>query len=356
MKLSLTLIAALSAWLFQTSPALSDPAAPAAPAQAPVAQQQPASKDPEALIAEGIEFRKQRRDSEALALFEQAYSLSKTPRAMAQRALAEQALGRWVDAEKHLLEALVAEQDAWIKANNEALRSALSTVQGRLSTVIVHGGVSGAEVRINGQLVGTLPLSEGVRVVAGSVVLDVRHPDYYPLQRQINATAGGEVAETITLTPRPPGGATAGATAATAPASPGNAAFGAPVQPTVDAGAGPSGLSPSIFWIGLGVTGVMGGLTLWSGLDTQSANDDYEQYTRQSDAVFERGQELYDDAKGRQDRTNVFLGLTAALAVGTGVIAALTDFSGSGEASPAMGTPAVGLSEHGAYAGYTGSF
>jgi hypothetical protein len=65
-----------------------------------------AAPDDEALIKQGLERRKRGDDEGALRLFEEAARLSRTGRAMAQIALAEQALGRWADAEVHMVEAL----------------------------------------------------------------------------------------------------------------------------------------------------------------------------------------------------------------------------------------------------------
>ena len=57
-----------------------------------------ASAQEEALIKHGLELREKHDDEGALAEFQRAYQLSKGGRALAQIALAEQALGRWVDA------------------------------------------------------------------------------------------------------------------------------------------------------------------------------------------------------------------------------------------------------------------
>src|SRR5437868_5098645 len=70
--------------------------------------------DADALIKQGVELRRARRDREALERFRRAYDLAPTPRALAQMGLAEQALSRWVDAESHLGRALEIAEDAWI--------------------------------------------------------------------------------------------------------------------------------------------------------------------------------------------------------------------------------------------------
>jgi len=61
-----------------------------------------------AQISRGVALRRQGRDASALEVFQSAWRSSRAPRALAQVALAEQALGRWVAAEAHLVEALAA--------------------------------------------------------------------------------------------------------------------------------------------------------------------------------------------------------------------------------------------------------
>jgi tetratricopeptide (TPR) repeat protein len=170
---------------------------------APTATQSPAD-DPEALLQRGVDLRETGRDEEALALFEQAWQRSQSPRARAQVALAEQALGRWVDAEAHLSEALAAQRDPWIRRNRAALEGALRVIQQRLGSLEVRGGVPGARVELNGRPVGTLPLPELVRVVAGSVTLRVSAEGYYPVTREVVVAAGGTVRESVEMQREPP--------------------------------------------------------------------------------------------------------------------------------------------------------
>src|SRR5207244_1663513 len=51
----------------------------------------------EALLDQGYALRERGDDDQALAKFQAAYRLAPEPRALAQIALAEQALGRWLD-------------------------------------------------------------------------------------------------------------------------------------------------------------------------------------------------------------------------------------------------------------------
>jgi hypothetical protein len=73
-------------------------------------------------------------------------------------------------------------------------------------------------------------------------------------------------------------------------------------------------LSPTWVWVGAGATAVLGGLTIWSGLDTQSAREEYD-----ADPT----PEGLDEGRGKQRRTNFLLGATVVVGVGTGVVALL---------------------------------
>ena len=67
--------------------------------------------DGEAHVQRGITLRREHRDADALVEFEQAYVLARNAENQAQFALAEMALGRWVDAELALVDALGAATD-----------------------------------------------------------------------------------------------------------------------------------------------------------------------------------------------------------------------------------------------------
>jgi hypothetical protein len=80
-------------------------------------------------IKRGVELRRERKDAEALEQFQLAQSVRSSPRGLAQVALAEQALGRWSDAERDLQGALQVKNDAWIEAHRSILEQALAAVQ-----------------------------------------------------------------------------------------------------------------------------------------------------------------------------------------------------------------------------------
>jgi hypothetical protein len=167
------------------------PASPSALAQSPA----------EEALHRGVELRRQRRDEEALAEFRHAYTLSPSPKARAQAALAEQALGSWLAAEDDLVAAMAAMGDSWIEQNRATLDRALERIRTHLGAIEVVADVAGAELRVNGALVGSLP--HALRVEVGTVRLDVTAPGYAPSQRDSVVTPGVFLREAFHLVALP---------------------------------------------------------------------------------------------------------------------------------------------------------
>jgi len=96
-------------------------------------------------------------------------------------------------------------------------------------------------------------------------------------------------------------------------------------------------LPPWVVIIGGGVTAVALGATIWSGLDTQSQRSTFDQTPTQQNL---------DDGRSKETRTNVLLGVTAGVAVLTGVTAAFfVDWKGHRKehAPPMQGDVRVGM-------------
>lgn len=160
-----------------------------------------ASADAEALITRGIDLRRQGKDAEALEAFRQAAETHSTPRALAQMGLAEQALGHWVAAEAHLKLALEHPNNPWVSRNRDTLTRSLAAVGERLGSIELSCDVAGANVSVNGTPAGTTPLSEPLRVVSGSVVVEVIAEGYHPMTRTLQVNAGSLARENVTLVP-----------------------------------------------------------------------------------------------------------------------------------------------------------
>jgi tetratricopeptide (TPR) repeat protein len=154
-----------------------------------------------ALIRKGIELRQKGQDEAALQEFRRAYDRSSSPRALAQIALAEQALGRWLEAEDHLSGALRQTQDLWIGHNKKHLSQALVEIQGHLGSLELTGDSKEGKVMVNGQQVATLPLSAPLRVLAGSIALEVQAVGFQPVVRTVVVPGGGLAREPLVFVP-----------------------------------------------------------------------------------------------------------------------------------------------------------
>jgi hypothetical protein len=78
----------------------------------------------------------------------------------------------------------------------------------------------------------------------------------------------------------------------------------------------------AVFWTGLGLTAALGGVTIWSGVDTVSGVDAYEENP---------SEERYQSGQRKERRTNALLGATAGMAFVTVLTAFFTDFEGEPE-------------------------
>ncbi|MBK6534364.1 MAG: PEGA domain-containing protein [Deltaproteobacteria bacterium] len=58
-----------------------------------------------------------------------------------------------------------------------------------LGSLRIDGDVVGAEVLVDGQLVGALPMSAAIRVVAGPVAVEVRAPGRVTVRREVTIAA-----------------------------------------------------------------------------------------------------------------------------------------------------------------------
>jgi hypothetical protein len=113
--------------------------------------------------------------------------------------LAEQALARWVDAETHVARALDAAQTRGSRSTGRRsrrhARRSPSTSDGSRSRDVPDG----AEVRLDGELVGTLPLRRPLRVPAGEVLVDVTAAGHRTFTRTVSIVPGQVRHEEIVL-------------------------------------------------------------------------------------------------------------------------------------------------------------
>jgi hypothetical protein len=231
-------------------------------------------EEAEAHLKKGVALRRARNDAGALQEFRRAYELRPDARAAAQMGLAEQQLKIWVDADRHLAEALRDHGDPWIKKNRAVLEQQRHTVATRVGRVVVGGEPVGAELFLNGQSAGTVPLREPATVAPGPVRVEVRSPGYTPSNMTVIVGAGDQSRLDVRLerekviTPAPLATAPLPAPRPSTPpllvprpiASGGPLLEPTPEQPeAVERSAEPSTTSPGMRtarWVMLGATGV----------------------------------------------------------------------------------------------------
>jgi PEGA domain len=158
-----------------------------------------AGADAASLVRDGVQLRSVGKDEAALRAFEAAAKLEPSPTITAQIALAEQALGMWASAERHMQEAIDAAADPWIIKNRRTLEDALATVREHLGTLDIECRVDGAEVWVDGIRVGTLPQSAHLRLETGKRQLELRRDGYQSTRRVVSISDRTVARETIAL-------------------------------------------------------------------------------------------------------------------------------------------------------------
>jgi hypothetical protein len=158
----------------------------------------------EDLLKQGIALRRSGNDEAALAVF---LDLEKrnpdSVRLLLHIATAAQATGKWIMAYEYLQKAAAHKDESYYQRHRTAIDNVERTISQRVGQFRARGTPSGAEVRINGEVVGSLPLT-GVRPMeVGSYVLEVYKPGFYPLRRPITISGGGGLTqETVDLKER----------------------------------------------------------------------------------------------------------------------------------------------------------
>ena len=122
---------------------------------------------------------------------QEAYDLAPSPRTAGQLGLAELAVGYWLEADRHLDDALAAPTHPWVAKNRAALVSAQKSARSHLVSVTLDGEPAGAEVMANGQPVGRLPLTN-VALPEGRITFAVRAAGYEDQTKQVTLTGGAQ--------------------------------------------------------------------------------------------------------------------------------------------------------------------
>jgi hypothetical protein len=132
----------------------------------------------EKIIQRGRELMLEQKYDLALREFLAARALAWTPRVMVQIGVAEKGLEHWVDAEQHLVEAIAAPDDPWVKKYRALVDETLAQVRTHLASLMLRGTPAEAIVKIDGSPVAILPFLRPMRLVVGQVQLEVSAAGY----------------------------------------------------------------------------------------------------------------------------------------------------------------------------------
>lgn len=239
----------------------------------------------------GIEAYRSQRWADAAARFEAAQKLRPHPVVLFNWALAESKLQRHVSALAHFEQVLAdpeTPKDLLPEVQNEKAQA-----ERNVATLEIDA-VEGALAFVDEQ-----PVERVARVDPGEHRVRVELDGKTLLEKTLQLRAGERLRlavdrpkEVVVPPPDPP-----------------------PPKPAPPPQPGPS---PLWFYVGAGVTAVVGGVTVWSALDTQRAFNDYERdlpglNQRQADARVAAGHD-------KELRTNLLLGATALAAAGTAAL------------------------------------
>jgi hypothetical protein len=108
-----------------------------------------------------------------------------------------------------------------------------------------------------------------------------------------------------------------------------------PEPPPVEQDAAPKksgGIPRGVFFGGLGLTAVLGGVTVWSGIDTVN-NPGKDKVKAACESGAPDCNQLYEQGRSNQTRTNILIGATSLVAAGTIVVGIFTNWGGSDKSS-----------------------
>jgi hypothetical protein len=171
-------------------------------ANAPTAAHADEPASLEALIQEGIRLRREGEDEKALEVFRQAERLQPSSvRVLLHLATAAQAAGHWVEADTYIRRVFEYRDDPYYRRYEADISTVEQLIASRVGRFQVVGSPPGAEVRLNGRVVGHLPMAEAHRLEAGNYQLEVVSQGHYALRRSQRIPGGVLTREVVDLGP-----------------------------------------------------------------------------------------------------------------------------------------------------------
>lgn len=201
------------------------------------------SQEVETILKRGIQLRRDGQDEAALAVFQEAEAQApNSVRVLLHVATAAQAASKWLLADEYLKRADSHNTDPYYQKYRAEIDEVRATTAQRVGHFRVVGEPSGAEVILNGQVVGTLPMENPKTLEAGTYVLEVSKPGFFRLRRPLSVPGGVLTRETVDLNERTGNGP-----------DPADGTQGAPAEPTS-------------FWASSGLTWTLAGVAAAAGV------------------------------------------------------------------------------------------
>lgn len=154
----------------------------------------------ESLIQRGIQLRRNSADEDALAVFLEAEKQDpQSVRVLLHVVTAAQAAGKWLMADAYMRKVSALSDDPYYRRHADAIEVVRRSIAARVGSFHVQGGPDGASVRLDGQLVGTLPMTEPTSIEAGAYLMEVHKPGFYRLRRNVTISGGVLTREPVEL-------------------------------------------------------------------------------------------------------------------------------------------------------------
>jgi hypothetical protein len=293
-----------------------------------VAQAAPAPDSPEAkakaqtLLKEGAKLYEKGALVPALEKFNEAYAEFHSPKLLFNIGQASRDLGRFVEAMTAFERFLDEAPDAPADMIAEAQKS-VSELQGKLGKLRIQCSRAGAEISVDGKLVGTAPLAQTVWATEGSHQVTARHPATAPAVEDVVVNAGWVHTVVMSLQPLVDAPPAAEPPRAPKPAAQVETVVSPPPEPTKPEAGGRSGRIWT--WVAAGSAVVFAGAGVGLGLATRSKFDSLNKSC--GSASVPAGQPYagcsnsdVDAVLLRRNLANVSWGLAAAAAATAGVL------------------------------------
>jgi hypothetical protein len=200
---------------------------------APAAAQAPGAEDPitasaRARFKEGVDFYDKGEYDQARASFLQAYALKKHPAVLLNLAWSCLKSGHSLEGKKYFEQFLAESTNITDKQRADA-NDGLTQARGKLARIEIQA-TSGTDVTIDGDHIGTAPLSDAVVVEAGAHTVKFKGPDGSSDTQSVSVLGGQKAVAHFPQT-------ASGATVAPVPT-------GAPASPTPDTSSTPAPSTP----------------------------------------------------------------------------------------------------------------